>query len=43
VTVPLMGVGGLPVGVQVMAQRGEDVRTTAIARWLLDTVEPVTA
>jgi Asp-tRNA(Asn)/Glu-tRNA(Gln) amidotransferase A subunit family amidase len=43
VTVPLMGVGGLPVGVQVMAQRGGDVRTTAIARWLLDTVEPVTA
>jgi Asp-tRNA(Asn)/Glu-tRNA(Gln) amidotransferase A subunit family amidase len=41
VTVPLMAVGGLPVGVQVMAQRGEDVRATAIARWLLDAVKPV--
>jgi Asp-tRNA(Asn)/Glu-tRNA(Gln) amidotransferase A subunit family amidase len=41
VTVPLMSVGGLPVGVQVMAQRGEDVRATAIARWLLDTLKPV--
>ena len=43
VTVPLMAVGGLPVGVQVMAQRGEDARATAIARWLLETVEPVAA
>jgi Asp-tRNA(Asn)/Glu-tRNA(Gln) amidotransferase A subunit family amidase len=41
VTVPLMAVGGLPVGVQVMGQRGEDARTAAIARWLLGTLEPV--
>ncbi len=43
VTVPLLAVGGLPVGVQVMGQREEDVRTTAIARWLLGAVEPVAA
>jgi Asp-tRNA(Asn)/Glu-tRNA(Gln) amidotransferase A subunit family amidase len=43
VTVPLLAVGGLPVGVQVMAQRGEDARATAIARWLLDTVNPIAA
>lgn len=42
VTVPLMAVGGLPVGVQVMAQRGEDARATAIARWLLNALRPVT-
>ena len=41
VTVPLLAVGGLPVGVQVMGQRGEDARVTAIARWLLNTVGPV--
>ncbi|MBD0272492.1 MAG: amidase, partial [Acetobacteraceae bacterium] len=41
VTVPLMAVAGLPVGVQVMGQRGEDGRVTAIARWLLGAVKPV--
>ena len=41
VTVPLLAVGGLPVGVQVMGQREEDARTTAVARWLLDAVAPV--
>jgi Asp-tRNA(Asn)/Glu-tRNA(Gln) amidotransferase A subunit family amidase len=41
VTVPLLSVDGLPVGVQVMAQRGEDVRAVAIARWLLGAVRPV--
>jgi Asp-tRNA(Asn)/Glu-tRNA(Gln) amidotransferase A subunit family amidase len=41
VTVPLMAVDGLPVGVQVMGQRGEDARATAIARWLLGAVKPV--
>jgi Asp-tRNA(Asn)/Glu-tRNA(Gln) amidotransferase A subunit family amidase len=42
VTVPLMGVGGLPVGLQIMGQRGEDARITAIARWLLENISPVT-
>jgi Asp-tRNA(Asn)/Glu-tRNA(Gln) amidotransferase A subunit family amidase len=43
VTVPLMSVGGLPVGVQVMGQQHEDARMTGIARWLFDTVKPVIA
>ena len=43
VTVPLLAVGGMPVGVQVMGQREEDARVTAIARWLLGTVAPVEA
>jgi len=43
VTVPLMAVGGLPVGVQVMGQMHADARATAIARWLLQTVAPVEA
>jgi Asp-tRNA(Asn)/Glu-tRNA(Gln) amidotransferase A subunit family amidase len=34
--VPLLGVGGLPVGVQVMGQQHEDAKVTALARWLLD-------
>jgi Asp-tRNA(Asn)/Glu-tRNA(Gln) amidotransferase A subunit family amidase len=43
VTVPLLAVGGLPVGVQVMGQPHEDARVTALARWLLGSVTPVTA
>lgn len=41
VTVPLMSVGGMPVGVQVMGQQGEDARMTALARWLATSVKPV--
>jgi Asp-tRNA(Asn)/Glu-tRNA(Gln) amidotransferase A subunit family amidase len=41
VTLPLMSVGGLPVGVQVMGQQYEDARMTGIARWLKDTVKRV--
>lgn len=41
VTVPLMAVGGMPFGVQVMGQRGTDARVTAIARWLAEAVRPV--
>jgi Asp-tRNA(Asn)/Glu-tRNA(Gln) amidotransferase A subunit family amidase len=41
VTMPLMAVGGLPVGVQVMGQQHEDARMTAIARWLSANVAPV--
>ena len=39
VTVPLMSVGGMPVGVQVMGQQGEDARMTAVARWLATNVK----
>lgn len=41
VTMPLMSVGGLPVGAQVMGQPGSDARVTAIARWLLGAIAPV--
>lgn len=41
VTVPLMTVGGLPVGVQVVGQWHADARVAAIARWLEETVPPV--
>ena len=40
-TMPLIGVSGLPVGVQVVGQQGEDARITAIARWILETIDPV--
>lgn len=33
VTVPLMSVGGLPVGVQLIGQQHEDARMTGLARW----------
>ena len=41
VTVPLMSVGGLPVGIQVMGQQHEDGRMTSLARWLLESIAPI--
>lgn len=41
VTVPLATVQGLPVGIQVMGQPGDDAKVTAIARWMLETLPPV--
>lgn len=41
VTMPLMSVGGLPVGVQIMGQQNDDARVTAMARWMLDEIAPV--
>jgi Asp-tRNA(Asn)/Glu-tRNA(Gln) amidotransferase A subunit family amidase len=43
VTVPLMSVGGMPVGVQVMGQQHEDARVTGIARWLAGAIKRVSA
>jgi len=39
VTVPLISVGGMPVGVQVMGQQHEDARMTGIARWMRDSLK----
>ena len=41
VTMPLLDVCGLPVGIQVVGQQGDDARMTAIARWIMENVEPV--
>jgi Asp-tRNA(Asn)/Glu-tRNA(Gln) amidotransferase A subunit family amidase len=41
VTVPLMAVGGMPVGLQVMGQQWQDERVTAMARWVAGEVAPV--
>ncbi len=41
VTVPKLSVGGLPVGVQINGQPGEDAHVTALARWLSESVAPV--
>ena len=41
VTMPLMSVGDLPVGAQLMGQQHEDARITGYARWLLQHVAPV--
>jgi len=41
VTMPLLAVGGLPVGAQLMGQQHDDARVTAMARWMLDTIAPV--
>jgi Asp-tRNA(Asn)/Glu-tRNA(Gln) amidotransferase A subunit family amidase len=41
VTLPLLSVGGLPVGVQLMGQQHEDARVTALARWMSGAIAPV--
>ena len=43
VTVPLMSVGGMPVGVQLMGQQHEDARTTGLARWFAENLKRVAA
>lgn len=41
VNVPLLAVGGLPFGIQVMGQPGDDSSVTAIARWIWERLTPV--
>lgn len=41
VTLPLMAVGGLPVGLQLMGQQHEDARLVGLARWLAENLAPV--
>jgi len=41
VTLPLIAVNGLPVGIQVMGQQHQDLRVTAIARWILENISPI--
>jgi Asp-tRNA(Asn)/Glu-tRNA(Gln) amidotransferase A subunit family amidase len=41
VTMPLMSVGGLPVGVQLMGQQHEDARVTSLARWFAENLKRV--
>jgi Asp-tRNA(Asn)/Glu-tRNA(Gln) amidotransferase A subunit family amidase len=41
VTMPLMSVGGMPAGAQLMGQQHEDARITALARWMMSAVAPV--
>ena len=43
VSVPMLGVQGLPVGVQLVGQQHEAARMTAIATWLHRDVAPVSA
>ncbi|MEQ8396637.1 amidase [Thalassobaculum sp.] len=41
VTVPMLAIGGMPVGVQIVGRHDDDWRTAGIARWLKETVAPV--
>lgn len=41
VTMPLLGVRGMPVGVQIVAQNGQDEHTCALARWIMSQITPV--
>lgn len=41
VSVPMLGVGGLPVGVQIMGRPEADAQAVAYGRWLQEAVAPV--
>lgn len=41
ISLPLLAVQGLPVGVQIIGQWHDDWRLAGIARWIMDTVQPV--
>jgi Asp-tRNA(Asn)/Glu-tRNA(Gln) amidotransferase A subunit family amidase len=41
VTVPMLAIEGMPVGIQIVGQRHTDARTAGIARWMFETVNPV--
>jgi Asp-tRNA(Asn)/Glu-tRNA(Gln) amidotransferase A subunit family amidase len=41
VTVPMLAIDGMPVGIQIVGQRHADARTSGIARWVFETVKPV--
>jgi Asp-tRNA(Asn)/Glu-tRNA(Gln) amidotransferase A subunit family amidase len=41
VTMPLLGVDGMPVGVQLMGQQNEDARMVALAQWVSREIAPV--
>ena len=43
ITLPLLSVGGMPVGVQLMGQQNEDARLTGIARWVMETFPRIDA
>jgi len=43
VTTPMLSVGGLPVGVQIVGRPGEDARVASLARWVHAAVPPVVA
>ena len=40
ITLPLLAVGGLPVGVQVIGQQHTDDRLAGNARWIVDAIAP---
>ena len=39
VTIPMMAVNHMPLGAQIMGQRGEDARITSLARWVYENIE----
>jgi Asp-tRNA(Asn)/Glu-tRNA(Gln) amidotransferase A subunit family amidase len=42
ITLPLLCVEAMPVGVQIIGQQHQDARLVRLARWIRDTVRPVT-
>lgn len=43
VTTPMLGVAGMPVGVQTVGLPGQDAHVSGVARWIYETVAPAVA
>ncbi len=43
VTTPMLSVGGMPVGVQLIGMQHQDARMAALGRWMREHIPPVTA
>jgi Asp-tRNA(Asn)/Glu-tRNA(Gln) amidotransferase A subunit family amidase len=41
VTLPLTAIRGMPMGLQIIGQPGQDQRSCAFAHWIMEHVEPV--
>jgi Asp-tRNA(Asn)/Glu-tRNA(Gln) amidotransferase A subunit family amidase len=41
VTIPMLSVGKLPVGIQIVGQREKDANTTSLARWIHQNISPI--
>jgi Asp-tRNA(Asn)/Glu-tRNA(Gln) amidotransferase A subunit family amidase len=41
ISLPMLGVKGMPVGIQLVGQREEDARICGLGRWVLSNINPV--
>ena len=43
ITLPLLGIDGMPTGIQLMGQHHTDWNLTGYASWMMQTLKPISA